>query len=181
MSGNAKDIIRLIIIIFALALICSVGFYFLSSCESFKLWVMRRNGVDHEVYGGSFRYVSDEDCPNGNINDNLLVENLDFKAGKVYYCVYECNYVSYSEEDEWAGVSMDIAISPCSVVSATLQEASTGNYREYSEEDVTHIILSYQIPEEVNVIKRLRVVLKLEMLADGFPRIRVSYTGAQER
>lgn len=181
MSDNAKDVIRLAMILFVMAVIGGVTTCCLASCSGFKLWVMNRNGFDHEVYGGTFRYVSDKDCPNGAIDDALLSDRMDFNAGEIYYCVYEFNYVSYNNEHEWADIGVELTVSPLSEVSATLQEANTGNYREFCEEDSTRIDLSYKIPEELNVVKHFRIVLKLEMHASSFPYIKVHFTGAEQK
>lgn len=111
-------------------------------------------------------YTSEDECPNGNIKDGSLHASVDFEVGEVYYMVVDFTISSFNANGWDNNFSSSIKISPITVISATLEEAATGNFTEEEEGDAIKITTMYRIPEDRNKLRNYRFTIKLFLLKD---------------
>ena len=116
--------------------------------------------------GYKLSYTSDRECPSGNITSDRLHASMDFEVGEVYYMVVDFTISSFNENGWDDGFSLSIKISPLIAISATLEEASTGNSTETKDGDVTNIITTYSIPENRESARSYRIVVRLKFVTD---------------
>ena len=108
-------------------------------------------------------YTSEEECPNGNIVDGKLHSSTGFEVGKVYYMVVDFTISSFNAEGWDNSFSSSVKISPSEVISATLEEAATGNFTENEENGGVNITTTYSIPENRTEARSYRFVVQLKL------------------
>ncbi len=113
--------------------------------------------------GIEYRYTitSDAECPNGELREDRLHENLDLEQGEIYYLVLDCKISNfYFAEDNFV---ISTSVCDSNLLDATLHEAATGNIKEGKEDYIFLITTRYSVPQNRMEEKNYRIVYEVTM------------------
>ena len=169
------------VVLFSLlcVLCCAVG---LIACSA-------DDGGDTGVHGGrvqyndkilyNLSYTSDEESPNGRIDETLLHSDMDFQVGEIYYMVLDFTVSSFVSDGWEESFRVRIAVSTI-VIDVTLEEAATGNFTEREEGGVKDMTMTYRIPEKKTQPRDYRVTIRLLFEEKGLANFGISFYGDKE-
>lgn len=159
--------IALIILLILTAVCAAVGF---SSCGNIE-----ENEEIEYSKGVSILFASDEECPDGNINDDYLKSSMNYELSKTYYIVIDYNYVAKLDSGREDSLCAKISLFPAVNVSATLEEAASGNFSEKVTDDEMNINITYSVPERAGDKKAIRIVVRVKPLEQKAAYLRTSF------
>ena len=114
----------------------------------------------------TFSFTSDEECPNGNIDDDFLHASLNFEKNKIYYTIFDFTISSFEINGWEEHFTSAVQLSSIETVEARLEEAATSTFTEAEVDDKKIITTTYSVPENLEEARTYRIVLRLTILRE---------------
>lgn len=132
-----------------------------------------------EVTVNSFSvgYVADWAYDNGSFSDQYIVDEADFDGGSKCYMVLDFEIQSNRDAEKAEYVYLLAYVPEADVLSATIDEAPTGDIYEHVFNNARHIFAKYKIPDKAGDVKSVRMVLCLTSVGEGIANVGVLVTG----
>ncbi len=122
---------------------------------------VQQNSPDVDL---NFYVTTDTECPEGEIRDEFLHEDLTFHSGDVVYLVADLTVRRFRADVEEFRVEFDL--SSLRDFNITLDEAKTGIYEQSAEKDHLLVNLTYGVPED-GAERDYRIVFRVGVKAPG--------------
>ena len=106
-------------------------------------------------------YTSEDECPDGNIDNEKLHTSIKFEVRKVYYMAVDFTISSFKAEGWEQNFTALFKVARSESVGVKLEEASTSNFSEKVEDDNTIITTTYSIPENRTEPRTYRIIIRL--------------------
>lgn len=137
-------------------------------------------GSDIKTNDISVSFISEDDYTDDTVSGSKLVSELNCQKDDVNYMLVDLNVQAKFKNSGDQSISVEISISPTTLLSASMDEANSGNWNEYVSDGVKTISVVYKVPDLVEVnAKTVRIVVKLCAIENGIGEISVNVKGAE--
>ena len=149
-------------IAFVLSMGCVFGLIACGTDDEAEETSPERSYSDNIVY--LLSYATEEECPEGVIDDSVLHSFLNFAPEESYYLVFDFTVSSFEIEGWRQHFTASLAITTDDTVEARLMEAKTGKTAEKEEAGVKTITATYSLPENLTEARTYRIIVRLTFL-----------------
>ncbi len=124
-------------------------------------------------------YLSADAYGEGRYDTSSLVSSVDMKVGKEYFMVITAKVKSLLEKSDNEMLTLDVNVSPLSVVDGTLEEAGSGQFSETKTDTEKNISVSFKIPDPSEDYKEITFIIKITPVSLGSPSVKIGFSATE--
>lgn len=131
-----------------------------------------------EVGNVSAKYVSIDECPDGDVNGVELKDKPDMAEGKINYMVIDFTLTALNDNDGRGALNALIRVPERELMEARLISAPTGNLHETVEDNETFFDASFSVPDRAGASKQVRIIIRLTPASNSIVNIELYLHGS---
>lgn len=127
----------------------------------------------------SISYLTSEAYGDGRYDTASLTDSVEMKVGREYFMVITAKIRSLLTESNNETLTLNVNVSPLSVVDGTLEEAGSGQFDESKTDTDRNISVRFKIPEPDEGEKPITFIVKLTPVSLGSPSVKVKFSATE--